>query len=107
MATLLQPPYSPRLAQADFFPLPRFKSSLRGCHFETVKKIQAVVTSGLKEIPVQDFQASYDAWQRKGVLMFKDVISRNFTCMSEYFEINEFYRSLITFRADSVDIIVL
>jgi hypothetical protein len=25
--------------------------------------VQAAVTNALKEIPVQDFQASYDAWQ--------------------------------------------
>jgi hypothetical protein len=28
-------------------------------------KVQAAVTNALKEIPVQDFQASYDAWQNR------------------------------------------
>jgi len=63
VATLPQPPYSPDLAPPNFFLFPRLKSSLKGHHFGTVKNVQAAVTSALKEIPVQDFQASYDAWQ--------------------------------------------
>ena len=47
----------------DFFLSTRLKSSLKGHHFGTVKNVQAAVTNALKEIPVQDFQASYDAWQ--------------------------------------------
>src|SRR5215510_7571741 len=31
----------------------------------TVKNVQAAVTNALKEIPVQDFHASYDAWQNR------------------------------------------
>ena len=34
-------------------------------HVLTVKNVQAAVTNALKEIPVQDFQASYDAWQNR------------------------------------------
>ena len=45
----------------DFFLFPRLKSSLKGHHFGTVKNVQAAVTNALKEIPVQDFQTSYDA----------------------------------------------
>jgi hypothetical protein len=63
-----QPPYSPDLAPLDFFLLPRLKSSSKGHHFGTVKNVQAAVTNALKEIPVQAFQASYNAsqncWQR-------------------------------------------
>ena len=33
--------------------------------FEPVKNVQAAVANALKEIPVQDFQASYDAWQNR------------------------------------------
>jgi hypothetical protein len=44
---------------------PRLKSSLKGHHFGTVKNVQAAVTNALKEIPVQDFQASYDTWQNR------------------------------------------
>ena len=60
--------HSPDLGWAvppDFFLYPRLKSSLKGQHFGTVKNVQAAVTNALKEIPVQDFQASYDAWQKR------------------------------------------
>jgi len=63
VATLPQPPYSPDLAPPDFFFFHRLNSSLKGHNFGTVKNVQAAVTNALKEIPVQDFQASYDAWQ--------------------------------------------
>ena len=62
MATLPQPPYSPVLAPPDFFLFPQLKSILKGHHFGTVENVQAAVTNALKGIPVQDFQASYDAW---------------------------------------------
>ena len=49
-----------------FFLFPRLKSSLKGHHFGTVKNVpQAAVTNVLQEIPVQDFQTSYDAWQNR------------------------------------------
>ena len=63
VAMLPQPPYSPDLVPPDFFLFPRLKSSLKGHHFGTVKNVQAAMTNALKEIPIQDFQASYDAWQ--------------------------------------------
>ena len=65
VATLHQPPYSPDLDPPDFFLFPWLKFSLKGHHFGTVKNVQAAVMSALKEIPVQDFQASYDAWQNR------------------------------------------
>ena len=50
----------------DFFLFPGLKSSLKGHNFETVKNVlQAAVTDVLQEIPVQDFQARYDAWQNR------------------------------------------
>ena len=62
VATLPQLPYSPDLAPPDFFLFPRLKSSFKGHHFGTVKNVQAAVTNAVKEIPVQDIQASY-VWQ--------------------------------------------
>jgi hypothetical protein len=55
VAMLPQPPYSPDLALPDFFLFPWLKSSLKG----------HAVTNALKEISVQDFQASYDPWQNR------------------------------------------
>jgi len=63
VALLPQPPLSPDLDTPDFFLFPRLNSKLKGNHFGTVKNVQAAVTNALKEIPVQDFQASYYAWQ--------------------------------------------
>jgi transposase len=63
VAMLPQPPYSPDLAPPDFFLFPWLKSSLKGHNFGTVKSVQAAVTNALKEIPVQVFQVSYNAWQ--------------------------------------------
>lgn len=63
--TLPQPPYSPDLAPADFFLFPRLKSHLKGHHFGTVENVQAAVTSVLKDIHVQEFQASFRAWQSR------------------------------------------
>ena len=64
VATLPQLPYSPDLAPPDFFLFPRLKSSFKGHHFGTVKNVQAAVTNAVKEIPVQDIQASY-VWQNR------------------------------------------
>jgi hypothetical protein len=36
---------------------------LKGHHLESVENVQAAVTNALKEIPVQELQASYEAWQ--------------------------------------------
>jgi len=55
----------PRPGPSDFFLFPWLKSSLKGHHFGTAKNVQAAVTNALKEFPVQDFQASYDAWQNR------------------------------------------
>jgi hypothetical protein len=38
MLSLLQPPYSPDLAPADFFLFPKMKMQLKGCCFHTVAK---------------------------------------------------------------------
>lgn len=62
---LPQPPYSPDLAPADFFLFPKLKSTLKGHHFGTVKNVQAAVTNALKKVTVQDFQASFHAWQNR------------------------------------------
>ncbi|EFN79006.1 hypothetical protein EAI_12161, partial [Harpegnathos saltator] len=35
-----QPPYSPDLSPCDFFPFPKLKNVLKGCHFGTLENIQ-------------------------------------------------------------------
>jgi transposase len=68
VATLPQPPYSTDLTPPDFVLFPRLKPSLKGHHFGNDKNVQTAVRNAIKEIPVQDFQASFDEcqnrWQR-------------------------------------------
>ena len=56
--TLPQPPYCPDLAPADFL-FPRLNSCMKGQHFGTVENVQAAVTTILKDISIQEFQASF------------------------------------------------
>lgn len=60
-----QPPYSPDLAPCDFFLFPRLKRELKGKHWETVENIQTRVTRFLKDIPVEEFQGAFQAWQTR------------------------------------------
>ena len=63
--TLPQPPYSPDLAPADFFLFPRLKSCMKGQHVGTIENVQAAVTTILKDISIQEFKASFQAWQNR------------------------------------------
>lgn len=60
-----QPPYSPDLAPCDFFLFPRLKRELKGKHWESVENIQKHVTRILKDIPVEEFQHAFQAWQTR------------------------------------------
>lgn len=60
-----QPPYSPDLAPCDFFLFPRLKKELKGKHWETVENIQKHVATFLRNIPVEDFQGAFQAWQTR------------------------------------------
>jgi transposase len=50
---LPQPPYSPDLTPADFFPFPKLKSTLKGRRFETIEAIKANSLAYLRSIPKQ------------------------------------------------------
>ncbi|EGI60875.1 Mariner Mos1 transposase [Acromyrmex echinatior] len=60
-----QPPYSPDLAPCDFFLFPRLKRELKGKHWESVENIQKHVTTFLRDIPVEEFQRAFQAWQTR------------------------------------------
>ncbi|EGI63610.1 Mariner Mos1 transposase, partial [Acromyrmex echinatior] len=60
-----QPPYSPDLAPCDFFLFPRLKRELKGKHWESVENIQKHVTMFLRDIPVEEFQRAFQAWQTR------------------------------------------
>jgi len=58
---LHHPPYSPNLSPCDYFPFPKLKLPLKGRLFEDVQDIQADVTSGLRAIPQEDVQRSFQS----------------------------------------------
>jgi hypothetical protein len=58
-----QPPYSPDLAPADFFLFPKLKSTLKGCCFDTINKIQKNSTDEFA-IPKEAFQKAFQSWQK-------------------------------------------
>ncbi|EGI62895.1 FLJ37770-like protein, partial [Acromyrmex echinatior] len=60
-----QPLYSPDLAPCDFFLFPRLKRELKGKHWESMENIQKHVTTFLRDIPVEEFQRAFQAWQTR------------------------------------------
>jgi hypothetical protein len=61
---LPQPPCSPDLAPADFFPFPNLKSTLKGHRFDTVVEIQKNLMNELFAIPKEPFQKAFQSWQK-------------------------------------------
>ena len=61
---VLQPPYSPDLAPADFFLFPKLKSTLKGCRFDAFDEIQNNSTKELFAIPKESFQIAFQSWQK-------------------------------------------
>jgi hypothetical protein len=65
---LLQPPYSPDLALADFILFPKLKSTLKGRRFESIEAIKTNSLAHLRNIPKTAFQECFrtlkNRWQR-------------------------------------------
>ena len=66
--TLQYPPYSPYLAAADFYLLPRLKSALNGWHFFDATDIIKNETEQLKRLSQNSFQECFQPlcsrWQK-------------------------------------------
>jgi transposase len=62
---VLQPPYSPDLAPADFFLFSKLKSTLKGRRFDTIDKIQKNSTNELFATPKEAFQKAFRNWQKR------------------------------------------
>jgi len=60
-----QPPYSPDLAPADFFLFPKWKSSLKGCRFQTVEEIKENSIRDLRAVPQNTFQDALQKWKKR------------------------------------------
>jgi len=61
MTVVLQPPYSPDLAPADFFLFPKFKSTLKVRRFQTVEEIEENLIQDLRAIPQNTFQDTFNS----------------------------------------------
>jgi hypothetical protein len=61
MVIVPHPPYSLDLALCDFALFPKFKTKLKGRHFETVSDIQRESQVVLDSIMENDFHGSFEA----------------------------------------------
>uniref|UniRef100_A0AAG5DU69 Tc1-like transposase DDE domain-containing protein n=1 Tax=Anopheles atroparvus TaxID=41427 RepID=A0AAG5DU69_ANOAO len=62
---VLQPPYSPDLAPADFWLFNKLKRPLRGHRFDTIEEIEAAATAELKDIPASAFSTCLEEWEKR------------------------------------------
>ena len=58
------PPCSPDLAPAEFFLFPKLKTSLKGCHFQTIQEIQENAIRELRAITGSVFQEAFQQWKK-------------------------------------------
>jgi hypothetical protein len=58
------PPYSPDLAQADFFLFPKLKTTLKGRRFQTIEGIQENAIRELRAIAESAFQEAFQQWKK-------------------------------------------
>jgi len=58
------PPYSLDLASADFFLFPKLKTTLKGCHFQTIEEIQENAVRELRTITECVFQEAFQQWKK-------------------------------------------
>ena len=59
------PPYSPDLAQADFFLFPKLKTTLKGRRFQATGEIQENAIRELRIITESAFQEALQQWKKR------------------------------------------
>jgi len=59
------PPYSPDLAQCDFWLFPKVKRTMKGKCFELIQDIEAAMTAQLKTLTKEDFKNCFRKWQER------------------------------------------
>ncbi|PNF35685.1 hypothetical protein B7P43_G17425 [Cryptotermes secundus] len=57
------PPYSPDMAPCDFWLFPRWKTPLKGCHFDRHEDVIQNATAQLHAIPKEAFQNCFQRWK--------------------------------------------
>ena len=63
--SLAKPPYSPDLAQCDFFLFPQLNKTMKGRRLDYVEDIQANGTRQLRAIIKRDYQRCFRQWQER------------------------------------------
>ena len=58
------PSYSLDFAPADFFLFPKLKTTLKGCHFQTIEEIQENAIRELRAITESAFQEGFQQWKK-------------------------------------------
>ena len=59
------PPYFLDLAPAEFFPFPKFKTTLKGRRFQTIEEIQENAIRELRVITESAFQEALQQWNKR------------------------------------------
>jgi len=59
------PPFSPDLAPADFFLLPKFKTTLKGRRFQNIEKIRENAIRELRAITESAFHEAFQQWKKR------------------------------------------
>lgn len=57
--------YSPDFAPCDIFLFLRLKREQKKKHRESVKNVQKHITTFIRDIPVDEFQSTFQAWQTR------------------------------------------
>jgi hypothetical protein len=70
ITTLPHPPYSPDLAQCDFFLFSKLKIHLKGHHFGTVENVQVAATRTLKKISNVNSSTAMKSGSNAGIAVF-------------------------------------
>jgi transposase len=65
MSLVPQPPYSPDLAPADFFLLPKLKSTLKGRRFQKMEETEENSLRDLRIILQNTFQDAFQNWKKR------------------------------------------
>ena len=60
-----QAPYSPDLAQCDFWLFPKLKTILKGRRFQSRKDIMKTSMEELGSIPEEEFKRYFEKWQKR------------------------------------------
>ena len=77
LSVLEQPPYSPDLAQSNFFLFSKVKNIIKGTHFLSTDSIKNAVTKEFWGVPQESLQKCIDACKRRIELYITCIVVQN------------------------------